>query len=72
LIDQVRVLDFCLARDAHEIGIHALAVPLRNMQGRTLAALNVVGTAEQLSDSAVERKWLPLLLESARELRPLL
>lgn len=72
LIDQVRVLDFCLARDAHEIGIHALAVPLRNMQGRTLAALNVVGTAEQLSDSAIERKWLPLLLESARELRPLL
>ena len=49
-----------------------LAVPLRNMQGRTLAALNVVGTAEQLSDSAVQRKWLPLLLEAARELRPLL
>ena len=72
LIAQVRQDDFCLARDAHELGIHALAVPLRNMQGRTLAALNVVGTADQLSDSAVERKWLPLLLDAARELRPLL
>lgn len=72
LIAQVRKDDFCLARDAHELGIHALAVPLRNMQGRTLAALNVVGTAEQLSDGAVERKWLPLLLDAARELRPLL
>jgi IclR family pca regulon transcriptional regulator len=61
-----------LARDGHELGIHALAVPLRNMQGQTLAALNVVGTADQLSGSAVERKWLPLLLEAARELRPLL
>ena len=34
--------------------------------------LNVVGTAEQFSDAAVQRKWLPLLLEAARELRPLL
>ena len=72
LIGQVRRDDWCLARDAHELGIHALAVPLRNMEGRTLAALNVVGTAEQFSDAAVQRKWLPLLLEAARELRPLL
>lgn len=72
LIAQVRQDDFCLARDAHELGIHALAVPLRDMAGRTLAALNVVGTADQLTDSAVQRKWLPLLLEAARELRPLL
>ena len=72
LIGQVRQDDWCLARDVHELGIHALAVPLRNMQGHTLAALNVVGTAEQFSDAAVQRKWLPLLLEAARELRPLL
>jgi IclR family pca regulon transcriptional regulator len=72
IIDQVRRQDHALSRDAHELGIHALAVPLRNMQGRTLAALNVVGTPEQLSDTAVQRKWLPLLLEAARELRPLL
>ena len=72
LIEQVRQQDYCLAREAHELGIHALAVPLRNMQGHTLAALNVVGSAEQLSDSAVQRKWLPMLLEAARELRPLL
>ena len=71
-IEAVRQDDHCLARDAHELGIHALAVPLRNMQGRTLAALKVVGTPEQLSDAAVQRKWLPLLLDAARELRPLL
>ena len=72
LIEQVRQTDHCLARDGHELGIHALAVPLRNMQGQTLAALNVVGTSEQLTDTAVQRQWLPLLLEAARELRPLL
>lgn len=72
LIARVRQQDYALARDGHELGIHALAVPLRNMQGQTLAALNVVGTADQLSDAAVEHKWLPLLLEAARALRPLL
>lgn len=72
LIAQVREQDYCVARDAHELGIHAVAVPLRNMQGDTLAALNVVGTPEQLSEAAVQRKWLPLLLEAAHELRPLL
>lgn len=72
LVDQVRREDHCLARNGHELGIHALAVPLRNMQGKTLAALNVVGTAEQLTDAAVQRQWLPLLQDAARELRPLL
>jgi IclR family pca regulon transcriptional regulator len=61
-----------LAREAHELGIHALAVPLRNMQGKTLAAINVVGTADELTDATVQRKWLPLLLDAARALRPLL
>jgi IclR family pca regulon transcriptional regulator len=72
LVEQVRADDYGLAREAHELGIHALAVPLRNMHGQTLAALNVVGTAAQLSDTAVQRLWLPLLQEAARELRPLL
>ncbi len=72
LLAQVRRDDWCLARQTHELGIHALAVPLRNMQGQTLAALNVVGDALQLSDAAVRAQWLPLLQEAARELRPLL
>ena len=72
MIAQVRAQDHALAREAHELGIHALAVPLRNMQGQTMAALNVVGSAEQLSETAVQRRWLPLLHEAARELRPLL
>lgn len=72
MIEQVRRDDHCLARDGHELGIHALAVPLRNMQGQCQAALNVVGSAGQLSDPAVQHKWLPLLLDAARELRPLL
>ena len=72
LIEQVRLDGYCLARETHEPGIHALAVPLRNMQGKTLAALNIVGTEQQLSDAAIKRMWLPLLFDAANELRTIL
>ncbi len=72
VIDQVRVDDFCVAHEEHEIGVHALAVPLRNMQGRTVAAMNVVTAPERLGPAALQGDLLPALLEAARELRPLL
>jgi IclR family pca regulon transcriptional regulator len=61
-----------LARITPQTHVSASAFKKIIDQVRTLAALNVVGTPEQLSDAAVERKWLPLLLDAARELRPLL
>ncbi len=68
LIDQVRQADHCIASEEHELGVHALAIPLRNMDGRTVAALNVVGGPQSIDADAL----LPVLLEAARELRPLL
>ena len=72
LLAQVRRDDYCVASEEHELGVHALAVPLRNMQGRTVAALNVVTTPARLAPNVMQRELLPLLLEAARELRPLL
>jgi IclR family pca regulon transcriptional regulator len=72
LIDEVRARDFCAASEEHELGVHALAVPLRNMEGRTLAALNVVAAPNRLELRAMQAGLLPLLLDAARELRPLL
>lgn len=69
-IVQARRQDWCLASDEHELGVCALAVPLRNMAGRTVAALNVV-----VSDSArpaagyVQTEILPLLVSAADEVR---
>jgi IclR family pca regulon transcriptional regulator len=64
--------DFCVAREEHELGVHALAVPLRNMKGETVAALNVVASPLRLEGEAMQRDLLPRLMEAARELRPLL
>jgi len=72
VIEQVRRDDFCLTSEEHELGVHALAVPLRNLQGETVAALNVVASPARLAPQVMQRDLLPLLLEAARELRPLL
>jgi IclR family pca regulon transcriptional regulator len=72
LIEQVRQQDHCVANEEHELGVHAVAIPLRNMEGRTVAALNAVAAPEKLEPRALQGGLLPLLLEAARELRPLL
>ncbi len=72
IIAQVRTQDFCIASQEHELGVHALAVPLRNMDGRTVAALNVVAAPQRLEARAMETGLLPLMQEAARELRPML
>ena len=72
VLEQARTDDVCLAVEEHELGVHALAVPLRNMQGKTVAALNVVSSPQRLLAQKMQRDVLPLLLDAARELRPLL
>lgn len=72
LIDQVRAQDFCVANEEHELGVFALAVPLRDLQGRTVAAINVVAGAHRADKMALQREMLGVLADAARELRPLL
>lgn len=72
VVERVRQDDFCVASEEHELGVHALAVPLRNMQGKTVAALNVVASPDRLEAQVLQTDLLPLLLDAARELRPLL
>ena len=72
LINQVRLDDFNVTSEEHELDVLALAVPLRDMQGRTVAALNAVSSPQRLTADTLRRELLPLLLDAARELRPLL
>ncbi|WP_027478594.1 IclR family transcriptional regulator domain-containing protein [Curvibacter gracilis] len=72
LLRQVREDDFCIAAEEHELGVLALAVPLRNMQGRTVAALNVVASPQAHPPEMLKQTLLPLLQEAAREVRALL
>ncbi len=71
-IAKVRAQDWSLASEEHEVGVHALAVPLRNLQGQTVAALNVVASVQGAAPEAMLRDWLPALVDEARALRSLL
>lgn len=71
-IDQARAEDCCIASEEHELGVLALAVPLRDLQGHAVAALNVVTAPQRLSPERLKRDVLPLLQDAARELRALL
>lgn len=68
----VRQQDYCLAREEHELAIHAIAVPLRDQLGHTLAALNIVCSPSRVSAEGMLHDLLPLLQEAARDLRPML
>lgn len=72
IVDTVRQQDWCVASEEHELGVHALAVPLRNMEGRVVAALNVVTQPGRLQAPALLRDTLPLLQDAARQARALL
>ncbi|WP_213959189.1 MULTISPECIES: IclR family transcriptional regulator C-terminal domain-containing protein [unclassified Variovorax] len=71
-IAQVRADDYCIATEEHELGVQAMAVPLRNMQGHTVAALNVVLPGGPRPASRLQHELLPLLFEAAREVRAIL
>ena len=72
VITKVRRDDYCLAVEEHELGVHALAVPLRNLQGHTVAALNMGASPKQGDEGSLQRDMPPLLQDAARERRGLL
>jgi IclR family transcriptional regulator, pca regulon regulatory protein len=67
LIQQIRTQDYAIASQTHELGVYAMAVPIRNRAGLTVAALNVVTQPAKLE----QNEMLPLLREAAQELRAL-
>jgi IclR family transcriptional regulator, pca regulon regulatory protein len=71
LIQRIREQDYALASQMHELGVHALAVPIRNAAGHTVAALNVVTQLSKLELGELQNGLLPLLHEATRELRAL-
>jgi IclR family pca regulon transcriptional regulator len=64
--------DYCCAAQEHELGVDALAVPLRNDRGETVAALNLVRSGAGSNAPDLATRWLPLLQQTAQTLRPLI
>lgn len=71
-LKRVSAQDYCLAMQEHELTVDALAVPLRNMRGETIAALNIVRSGSSPTEPDLTSRWLPLLQKTAQELRSLI
>ena len=55
-----------------EIGLRSIAVPVRDLGGRVVAAMNISTQASRVPMAELERRFLPELREAARELTAML
>lgn len=69
---EIKSQEWCYAKEEHELGIHAIAVPILNTQGQIVAALNMVASPTSCSPKILQNQMLPLLQNTARELRQIL
>lgn len=71
-LQQVHHLGYCYAHQEHELDLHALAVAIRNVQGRVVAALNIVQHPMLDKPDAFQKRYLPILQQAAAEIQNLL
>lgn len=68
-LEQISQTDFCLSKEEHELGVIALAVPVLNAKGEAIAALNCISQTARVQESYLIDQVLPLLRNTANELR---
>jgi IclR family pca regulon transcriptional regulator len=65
---EVRERGWALSDERLSLGIRSIAAPVRDATGSTVAAVNVTVHAAETSVSALKRRHLPRLLETARDI----
>lgn len=71
-LKEINQHDYCISTEEHELGVIALAVPILNLQGDTIAALNCIGQTNRINEQYLLQNILPLLKHTAQELRAIL
>ncbi|WP_353142172.1 IclR family transcriptional regulator PcaU [Acinetobacter pragensis] len=69
ILEEIKEQDWCYSCEEHELGVHALAVPIHGPKGNVVAALNIVSPTAKTTKEYLVQQIMPLLLETARELR---
>jgi IclR family pca regulon transcriptional regulator len=72
ILAEVRRAGHAMVEEELEIGLRAIAVPVRGASGRVLAALNVGAHAARVSSRKMTEEFLPVLQKGAQELSILL
>jgi len=72
ILKQVSIQNYCLSIDEHELGIIALAVPIIDSTGKYIAALNCISQKNKVTHDYLIKQILPLLRNTALEMRGML
>lgn len=67
-LQQVRKQGWCIVDQELEQGLRSLAVPVFDANGQVLAAINISAHSSRIQVSELERRYLPIMLETSREL----
>lgn len=67
-LHQVREQGWCIVDQELEQGLRSIAVPVYDASGQVLAALNVSTHAGRVTRTELEQRFLPIMLNSSREL----
>lgn len=63
-LEKVRVAGYALVDQELEAGLRSIAAPVRNRQGRVVAAVNVSSHVSRITKERARREFLPPLLET--------
>jgi len=69
---RVRAQGYAVIDQELEIGLCSIAVPVENDRGQTVAAINIGAPAAYVAAADMAERYLPLLRETQRMLRPVL
>lgn len=69
LLADIKEQDWCYSSEEHELGVHALAIPVYDPKGNIVAALNIVSPTARTNKDYLIQHILPLLQETAQDLR---
>jgi IclR family pca regulon transcriptional regulator len=69
LLRTIKERDWCYSSEEHELGVHALAVPIYGRQAKVVAAINIVSPTAKTTKQYLIQHILPLLQDTAREIR---
>jgi len=69
VLAEIQKQDYCLSKEQHELGVIAIAVPVLNAQGKAVAALNCIAQTHRVTEEQLIQQVLPLLRNTAYELR---
>lgn len=72
LVEDTRRQGWCLVNQELEEGLVSLAAPIVDRTGRTIAALNISGQANRTPAGVMVERFLPRLLQAARDIARLL